>query len=53
MFRKQFTIFTFYLSFVQLLQYHYQQGCLYRLRALGDREEMAITTGNLILSKSY
>ncbi|CAF1129042.1 unnamed protein product [Rotaria sp. Silwood1] len=42
-FRKQFFIFTFYLSFVQGLQFYYQRGCLYRLRALGETHDMDIT----------
>jgi len=31
--------------FVQLLQYYYQKGCLYRLRALGEKEDMDTTVG--------
>ena len=34
------------LGFVQLLQYYYQKGCLYRLRALGEKAEMDTTVGN-------
>ena len=31
---------------VQLIQYYYQSGCLYRLRALGERStDMYITVG--------
>uniref|UniRef100_A0A1A8MAQ7 Transmembrane protein 120A n=1 Tax=Nothobranchius pienaari TaxID=704102 RepID=A0A1A8MAQ7_9TELE len=30
-------------SFVQFLQYYYQSGCLYRLRALGERHNMDLT----------
>ena len=33
------------LGFVQLLQYYYQKGCLYRLRALGEKAEMDTTVG--------
>lgn len=44
MFRTQFIVFTCYLSCVQVLQYYYQRGCLYRLRALGARDEMTITS---------
>jgi len=43
MFRTQFIAFVFYLSFVQFLQYYYQRGCLYRLRALGESHNMDIT----------
>jgi hypothetical protein len=40
-----------YLSgFVQVLQYYYQRGCLYRLRALGEKGEMDTTTGNKTLT---
>ena len=28
---------------VQYLQFQYQQGCLYRLKALGERHDMDIT----------
>ena len=31
------------LGFVQFLQFRYQQGCLYRLKALGERHDMDIT----------
>uniref|UniRef100_A0A8C9KSY2 Transmembrane protein 120A n=1 Tax=Panthera tigris altaica TaxID=74533 RepID=A0A8C9KSY2_PANTA len=30
-------------GFVQFLQYYYQSGCLYRLRALGERHTMDLT----------
>ncbi|XP_014880116.1 transmembrane protein 120A-like [Poecilia latipinna] len=30
-------------GFVQSLQYYYQSGCLYRLRALGERHNMDLT----------
>jgi len=33
-------------GFVQLLQYYYQKGCLYRLRALGEKADMDTTVGN-------
>ena len=42
-FRPTFIWFSFYLSIVQLLQYYYQKGSLYRLRALGEKEEMDTT----------
>ncbi|KFM79617.1 hypothetical protein X975_03807, partial [Stegodyphus mimosarum] len=42
-FRKQFTLYTCYTSILQFLQFNYQQGCLYRLRALGERHKMDIT----------
>lgn len=42
-FRQQFTWFSFYISFVQVLQYYYQKGCLYRLRALGEKESMDVS----------
>ncbi|CAF1503119.1 unnamed protein product [Didymodactylos carnosus] len=42
-FRTQFFIFSFYLSVVQVLQFYYQRGCLYRLRALGETCDMDIT----------
>ncbi|GFR27571.1 transmembrane protein 120A [Trichonephila clavata] len=43
LFRKQFMLYSAYSGFVQFLQYNYQQGCLYRLRALGERHNMDIT----------
>ncbi|XP_041456612.1 ion channel TACAN-like isoform X4 [Lytechinus variegatus] len=43
MFRNQFMLFSLYLSVVQLMQYYYQSGCLYRLRALGEKSDMYIT----------
>ncbi|XP_047247757.1 ion channel TACAN-like isoform X1 [Girardinichthys multiradiatus] len=42
-FRNQFLAYSFYQSFVQCLQYYYQSGCLYRLRALGERHNMDLT----------
>uniref|UniRef100_S4RU81 Transmembrane protein 120Aa n=1 Tax=Petromyzon marinus TaxID=7757 RepID=S4RU81_PETMA len=43
MFRNQFLAFTMYQNFLQFLQYYYQSGCLYRLRALGQRHNMDLT----------
>uniref|UniRef100_A0A672H083 Transmembrane protein 120A-like n=1 Tax=Salarias fasciatus TaxID=181472 RepID=A0A672H083_SALFA len=43
MFRNQFISYCLYQSFVQFLQYYYQSGCLYRLRALGERHNMDLT----------
>ncbi|XP_058269987.1 transmembrane protein 120A-like [Hemibagrus wyckioides] len=43
MFRNQFLAYCLYQSFVQLLQYYYQSGCLYRLKALGERHNMDLT----------
>lgn len=34
-------------GFVQFLQYYYQSGCLYRLRALGERNQLDLTVGAL------
>ncbi|XP_054155550.1 ion channel TACAN-like [Oppia nitens] len=42
-FRVQFVCYICYSSFLQFLQYYYQYGCLYRLRALGERYDMDIT----------
>nr|CAB3267032.1 transmembrane protein 120B-A [Phallusia mammillata] len=42
-FRPVFMAFSIYQSLVQLMQYYYQSGCLYRLRALGERDDMDIT----------
>lgn len=36
-------------GFVQFLQYYYQSGCLYRLRALGERNQLDLTVGMLFL----
>ena len=33
------------------MQYYYQSGCLYRLRALGERHNMDITVGTLLVKK--
>ncbi|XP_038059142.1 ion channel TACAN-like [Patiria miniata] len=43
MFRNLFMAFSVYLNFLQLLQYYYQSGCLYRLRALGEKSDMYLT----------
>lgn len=43
LFRGNLLFFSFYLTFVQYLQFTYQRGCLYRLRSLGQRDEMDIT----------
>lgn len=42
-FRGQFLYFSLYLSFVQLLQFKYQSGALYRLRSLGISKDMDVT----------
>jgi len=42
-FRTQFLAYTCYTTLLQFLQFYYQQGCLYRLRALGERHEMDVT----------
>ncbi|KAL4224085.1 hypothetical protein ACF0H5_017540 [Mactra antiquata] len=42
-FRTQYGWFILYVAFVQVLQYYYQKGCLYRLKALGQRHDMDIT----------
>ncbi|XP_051972001.1 ion channel TACAN isoform X2 [Xyrauchen texanus] len=43
LFRNQFLSYSMYINFVQFLQYYYQSGCLYRLRALGERHNMDLT----------
>ncbi|XP_060641951.2 transmembrane protein 120B isoform X1 [Anolis sagrei] len=43
MFRNQFLAFSIFQSCVQFLQYYYQSGCLYRLRALGERNQLDLT----------
>ncbi|XP_063225094.1 transmembrane protein 120 homolog [Bacillus rossius redtenbacheri] len=43
LFRTQFMWFNLYISVVQFLQFRYQQGALYRLKALGERHNMDIT----------
>ncbi|KAM6423425.1 transmembrane protein 120B isoform 1-T1 [Liasis olivaceus] len=43
MFRNQFLAFSIFQSCVQFLQYYYQSGCLYRLRALGKRNHLDLT----------
>ena len=35
--------FNVYLAFLQYLQFTYQRGVLYRLRSLGERNDMDIT----------
>ncbi|XP_022225920.2 transmembrane protein 120 homolog [Drosophila obscura] len=42
-FRMQFMYFNVYISIVQYLQFGYQKGLLYRLKALGERHNMDIT----------
>ncbi|XP_062408640.1 transmembrane protein 120A-like [Sardina pilchardus] len=43
MFKNQFLAYSMYQSFLQLLQYYYQSGCLYRLKALGERHNLDLT----------
>lgn len=43
LFRTQFLWYNCYTTVLQFLQFYYQQGCLYRLRALGERYDMDIT----------
>lgn len=43
LFRHQFMYFNAYISMVQFLQFRYQRGVLYRLKALGERHDMDIT----------
>ncbi|XP_037938629.1 transmembrane protein 120 homolog isoform X1 [Teleopsis dalmanni] len=43
LFRTQFMYFNAYISMVQYLQFGYQKGLLYRLKALGERHNMDIT----------
>lgn len=43
LFRTQFMYFNVYISMVQYLQFGYQKGLLYRLKALGERHDMDIT----------
>ncbi|CAG9802420.1 unnamed protein product [Chironomus riparius] len=43
LFRTQFMYFNVYISFIQYLQFAYQKGVLYRLKALGERHDMDIT----------
>ncbi|XP_069134789.1 ion channel TACAN-like [Argopecten irradians] len=42
-FRTQHVVFSLYLSMLYVMQYFYQKGSLYRLRALGKGHEMDIT----------
>uniref|UniRef100_A0AAQ4PJC8 Transmembrane protein 120A n=1 Tax=Gasterosteus aculeatus aculeatus TaxID=481459 RepID=A0AAQ4PJC8_GASAC len=42
-FRNQFLAYSLYQNLVQCLQCYYQSGCLYRLRALGERHNMDLT----------
>ncbi|XP_062576026.1 ion channel TACAN-like [Saccostrea cucullata] len=42
-FRGQYLMFSSYLSFLYIVQFFYQKGALYRLRALGQRHDMDIT----------
>lgn len=46
-FALQFLLFDFYLSIVMLLQYVYQKGLLYRLKALGRAHPMQVTEEGL------
>lgn len=43
LFRSQFMYFNVYISFIQYLQFGYQKGVLYRLKAMGERHDMDIT----------
>ncbi|EUB63856.1 Transmembrane protein [Echinococcus granulosus] len=49
-FRDQFMLYVFYILIVQCMQYYYQVGCLYKLRALGERPSMDITVGGFAFS---
>jgi hypothetical protein len=42
-FRDQFMLFSLYLNCVQVLQFYYQRGTLYKMRAMGKRHNMDIT----------
>lgn len=42
-FRGYFLLYTVYTAILQYLQFYYQQSCLYRLRALGERYDMDVT----------
>jgi len=42
-FRDCYMFFTIYVTFIQYLQFQYQRGTLYRLRTLGERNDMDIT----------
>lgn len=42
-YRNQHVLFNIYVTLLQLLQFQYQKGCLYRLRSLGERRDMDIT----------
>ncbi|TRY80375.1 hypothetical protein TCAL_09880 [Tigriopus californicus] len=46
-FRNQLMWFNVYLAFLQYLQFAYQRGVLYRLRSLGERNDMDITIDGL------
>lgn len=43
LFRRQFMYFNAFICFVQYLEFGYQKGLLYRLKALGERHNMDIT----------
>jgi len=42
-FRTQFYVFSISLAFIQVMQYYYQSGSLYRLRSLGEKRSMDLT----------
>ena len=52
LFRTQFVLYTCYTTIIQFFQCHYQQGCLYRLRSLGERYDMDLTTDGKIFCVS-
>ncbi|XP_046840933.1 transmembrane protein 120B-like [Xenia sp. Carnegie-2017] len=52
LYRNKFFYFSIYLSFVQFLQYNYQRGVLYRLRALGASRTMDITVEGVDTKRS-
>lgn len=51
-YRNKFFHFSIYLSFVQFLQYNYQQRVLYRLRALGASRTMDVTVEGVDTKRS-
>jgi len=42
-FSLQFSLYIFYMSGTQILQFYYQSGSLYKLRALGRAEQMEVS----------
>ena len=47
LFRTQFVAYHCYTTVIQFVQFNYQRQCLYRLRTLGERNDMDLTISGM------